>query len=81
MLSVQFTVLVVEKMCHQLSVLLYGRASATVAIIELRGNPTMVRSSVNCKHDEFVSELQNGYTDGVQKRARFPTSRTEKKAA
>ena len=35
-LTVQFTVLVIQKMCHQLCVLLCSRAGATSALIELR---------------------------------------------
>ena len=48
-LTVLFTVLVVQKMCHQLCILLCSREGSTVALIELRGKTTMVSSDAKCE--------------------------------
>ena len=56
-------------------------ASATVALIELRGNPAVVRSNAKCKTFKLeVSKLQSGQTGRVQRREQFPNCHKEQVA-
>ena len=56
-LTVQFTVLVVQEMCHQLCVLLCSCANATVALIELRGNLALVRSDASARQHDWKCRI------------------------